>query len=258
VFVLIDEAADSQFDDAVAATKLAGGLPDGLICLALTGARFRGQRHRPWAALRGNLHLTAHYRFDQLSAREAQASLTMIPSLAAAEAIESVSAMRLKPEIKWVNDVWLSGKKVSGGLTATQVTGDLIDSAVFGIGVNLAVAPEISPTPFVPRAGCLAGDDPSLQGMLPALLREVVFALDRAVQALKQENHASIFSAYRARAGFIGKVVRIWPEGTEDAKTAPILCEGRVTDLFPDLSLSMEGRSEPIRSGRLAYLSGTD
>ncbi len=62
--ILIDHAPSSQFEVLQTALRADIALPDGLICLALTGTGFRGQRQRPWTALRGNLHLTAHYRLN--------------------------------------------------------------------------------------------------------------------------------------------------------------------------------------------------
>jgi len=252
IMVLIDHSESSQFDSALDLLKRQIELPDRLVCLALTGSRFRGQRHRPWTALRGNLHLTAHYRL-QLPAHEIQAALTMIPAIVSAESIAMVSENRITPGIKWVNDVLVDGRKVSGVLTATHVSGNLVDRVVFGIGINVAAAPEIEPTPFVPSAGCLIESDPSLAAALPKLFDTVVSLLDQAVADLRSGRHAVLFDRYRSRAAFLGEDVRIWPEGTEDWRNVSPIYKGRVKALHPDLSLRLEGSEAIIRSGRLAF-----
>ncbi|MCR5429871.1 MAG: biotin--[acetyl-CoA-carboxylase] ligase [Eubacterium sp.] len=64
--------------------------------------------------------------------------LTTIAAVATAKAIEDVSDKEAK--IKWVNDVYVDGKKVCGILTesALSPTGEKLDYAVVGIGINIS------------------------------------------------------------------------------------------------------------------------
>jgi BirA family biotin operon repressor/biotin-[acetyl-CoA-carboxylase] ligase len=48
---------------------------------------------------------------------------------------------KLKPRIKWPNDVYLGGRKVCGILTETRGKQDKIAFAVLGIGINLNQEP---------------------------------------------------------------------------------------------------------------------
>ncbi len=249
--IIIDDAGESQFDVMLRADREDVELPERLICLALTGSGFRGQRQRPWSALRGNLHLTARYRVD-MPAALVRPALTMIPAVAAAEAIEIVSHGRLAPSIKWVNDVLVRGAKVSGVLTAASQSGERIDRVIFGIGMNIDAAPAIEPTPFVPEAGCLSAFDESLRGGLPDVFREITARLDALLDLVQDGDIDEVFARYRSRAGFVGQEVIIWPEGTEDTRTAKPLHRGRVLALNPDLSLRLENHPEPIRQGRMA------
>jgi biotin-(acetyl-CoA carboxylase) ligase len=251
LIVVIDDAADSQFDAMVSALQRGLALPDRLVALALTGRGFRGQRQRPWSALRGNLHLTSHYIAD-LDASRDQAALSMIPAIASAEAIIRVSRGAVAPVIKWVNDVLVHGAKVSGVLTATSISSAMIDRVTFGIGMNIAQAPDIDPTPFVPAAGCLGAEDPDLKDALPAIFHEVVDLLDELMRLVMTGRSVEVFERYRALAGFIGQDVTIWPEGTEDWKATTPVCRGQVLELLPDLSLRISGRIEPVARGRMA------
>lgn len=253
VVMLIDDAGESQFNVLVRALQSGIDLPGRLVCLALTGTGFRGQRQRAWSALRGNMHLTAHYRVA-LDAAASQAALTMMPAVAATEAIIDVSHGRLAPRIKWVNDVMVHGAKVSGVLTATAVSGAMIDRVTFGIGMNIDQTPDIAPTPFVPKAGCLAGFDASMKGSLPAVFAEVIRRLDEFVESTDAGYPECVFARYRERAAFIGEEVCIWPEGTEDWQGTPPVYRGEVLGLNPDLSLRVNGRAQPIRSGRMALV----
>jgi BirA family biotin operon repressor/biotin-[acetyl-CoA-carboxylase] ligase len=249
--VLIDDAEGSQFDAAMLALKQGVDLPDGLVCVALAGKRHRGQRARPWTALRGNLHLTAHYRIDA-PAPHVETGLTLLPAIASASAIAEATNGRAPVGIKWVNDILIRDRKVSGVLTATHVQGERVERAIFGIGINVAVAPSIEPTPFVPAAGSLAEYDVSVPTVLTALIGQ----LDSLVAQLKEGGSTGLFPRYRARADFIGREVSIWPENCDDWRSARPLLSGRVIDLLPDLSLVIEGQPQPVRRGRMAYQLG--
>ena len=64
-------------------------------------------------------------------------SLTTYMAVIAARAIYSLSG--ITPNIKWVNDLYLGGKKCAGILTEgkSSESGDALDFAVVGIGINL-------------------------------------------------------------------------------------------------------------------------
>jgi biotin-[acetyl-CoA-carboxylase] ligase BirA-like protein len=244
--IIIDHAPTSQFEQARKALAQGQHLPDGLICMALAGDRHRGQRQRSWTALRGNLHLTAHYRFDTATA-DIETGLTMLPAVACASAIAIASADRARPTIKWVNDVLLADRKVSGVLTSVHRRHHQVESALFGIGINVAHAPEIPVAPHTIAAGSLAAYRIDLATMLHTLIAE----MDTLVSQLHQGGSAALYPLYRARCDLIGRHVTLWPE-EDDNRPAP-LCTGVVEDLLPDLSLVLTGQSSPIRTGRLTY-----
>lgn len=76
---------------------------------------------------------------------ESSTLITSCISVAVAKAIEKVSGLNAK--IKWVNDVFINGKKVCGILTEAgiDVESGALDYAVVGIGINVSVKkfPEI-------------------------------------------------------------------------------------------------------------------
>ena len=253
--LLRDEAPRSQYALMNELLAAGGSLPDGLACLALTGSRFQGQRGRAWAALRGNLHVSVHFTLD-LDAAGHQVGLTVLPAVAAARAIESVSGGCVRPGTKWVNDLMLGGRKVAGVLTATQLHRGRLRNAVLGIGVNVAHAPELPPVPRVPRPGSLADADDAFAGddawarLLPPLLAE----LERGRALLAAGGGAALVAEYRARATFLGRAVTIWPvdeaTGSPGAEVRPLV-RGVVRALRDDLALEVEGVDAPVRHGRM-------
>jgi BirA family biotin operon repressor/biotin-[acetyl-CoA-carboxylase] ligase len=243
------EVGFSQFERMAELLRHGASLPDGLACVALAGSRFRGQRGRAWTALPGNLHLAAHLRLD-VDAAAAQAGLTLLPSVAAARAIERVSDGRVRPGLKWVNDLLVAGRKVGGVLSSSQVQAGRARHLVVGIGVNVARAPDLPASPRSLPAGALADADAVFAGddawarLLPALRAELALAREQ----LTRGGSEALLAPYRARAAFLGRRVTIWPLAEGAAEP---LARGRVRALRADLALELEGVETPLRRGRM-------
>src|SRR5690606_11015729 len=61
--------------------------------------------------------------------------LTLLSAVAVVQAIKKVT--HITPEIKWPNDILISGRKVCGILTELQAEEDRIQSVILGIGINV-------------------------------------------------------------------------------------------------------------------------
>jgi BirA family transcriptional regulator, biotin operon repressor / biotin---[acetyl-CoA-carboxylase] ligase len=256
---IVAEASSSQFDALREA--LGGGLelPGPTACVALTGRGFHGQRGRPWASASGNLHLCAVFPAPGLAAR-ALPSLPMLPVVALVDAIHALTAGALRPGIKWVNDVLVDGRKVGGVLTATQTQGGRVSSVLLGIGLNVATAPPVPPTPFVPSVGCLA--DAGARLTWDTATEAVLAALGRRMTELVGHGPGALLEAYRAGSLVVGREVCVLadPEPGETAVAAPPtpLLRGTVRAIAADLSLTLEGVEAPVTSGRLAFAEDCD
>lgn len=130
--------------------------------------------------------------------------ITACAAAAVAEAIESVS--RKYAEIKWVNDVFIGGKKVCGILTeaAYDVESGGVSYAVVGIGVNVkesAFPPEIRDT-----AGAVFADS-----MYPSEGRARLAAaiLERLRYYTERIPSRDFYTEYKRRSLVIGKRVTV-------------------------------------------------
>lgn len=85
--------------------------------------------------------------------------ITTTAAVAVCKAVEAVSEGRLSPKIKWVNDVYLNGKKVCGILTEAAVSFESgqLDYAVVGIGINISTPEGDFPEEIKPVASSLFG-----------------------------------------------------------------------------------------------------
>jgi BirA family biotin operon repressor/biotin-[acetyl-CoA-carboxylase] ligase len=143
---------------------------EGTVVLAEEQSAGRGRFGREWVSPAGkNLYLTIILRptIDRLR------QLGIITPLAVCLAIEETTG--LTPQIKWPNDVLLSGRKVSGILIETELSGSDPRFALLGIGVNVNF--EIDPASEI---GAIAtsikqelGADAPREALLAAFLNHI-------------------------------------------------------------------------------------
>lgn len=117
------------------------GMPQGYVIAAETQTAGKGRQGRSFYSPQGHgVYFSVLLRFEEKST---EASLiTCAAAVAAAQAIEDVFEKNVG--IKWVNDLFLDGKKVCGILTEANINmkDGSIESAVLGIGINITKPPE--------------------------------------------------------------------------------------------------------------------
>lgn len=107
---------------------------DKTIIHALSQTSGRGRLNRSWVDLgKGNLFMSFVLKPSDCF-NEIYPNITQYLSVALCNVLESYG---LKPEIKWPNDVLISGKKIAGILSETVMSGNVLKGIVVGIGVNL-------------------------------------------------------------------------------------------------------------------------
>jgi BirA family biotin operon repressor/biotin-[acetyl-CoA-carboxylase] ligase len=129
------------------------GASEGTVVVADEQVAGRGRMRRGWAAPPGTCLLCSILFRPTLSPTRAN-RLTMLCSLAAADAVEEAAG--LKVALKWPNDLIVesqvpvtrapSWKKLAGVLTETGIAEGQLAFAVVGIGINANVQPEVLPT----------------------------------------------------------------------------------------------------------------
>jgi BirA family biotin operon repressor/biotin-[acetyl-CoA-carboxylase] ligase len=108
--------------------------PEGTLVITDEQTAGKGRRGRSWLAPRGSSLLISLILYPALAPNQV-GRLTMASSLAVARAIEATTGLSVC--FKWPNDILLGGKKAGGVLTETSVTGETLDYAVVGIGLNV-------------------------------------------------------------------------------------------------------------------------
>lgn len=133
--------------------------------------------------------------------------ITTAAAAAVADAVESVCGKVCG--IKWVNDLFMEGRKICGILTEAAFRPDLkgLSYAVLGIGVNIAPPEGGFPEDLQHIANTIY-DDPAA---LPADLRERLLAaiLDRFYEYYIQFPKKAFLEPYRSRSILTGKDVTV-------------------------------------------------
>ena len=177
----------------------------------------RGRRgHEFWSPKDTGLYMTLAFPVADTDIQ----LLTCAAGVAVCEAIEELS--NRKPQIKWVNDIYIEGRKVAG-ILAELVTDDDNRplSVIVGIGMNLTT--DSFPDDIAGTAGCIGDIQPE------ALCAAVT---DDLITLFSDLNDNSVIEKYSALNLCIGRTVRFTKDGTEHEAQAVDIAEdgGLVVD----------------------------
>lgn len=130
--------SDVPCTNALVRERAAAGAPEGCAVIANAQTNGRGRNGRRFfSPADTGVYLSLLLRPPHYSSRQA-VRLTTMAAVAVCEAIEAVSGE--KAQIKWVNDIYVSGKKVCGILTEASfgLEDGCLEFAVLGIGINVS------------------------------------------------------------------------------------------------------------------------
>jgi BirA family biotin operon repressor/biotin-[acetyl-CoA-carboxylase] ligase len=180
------------------------GAPEGTLVLAEEQTRGRGRLGRSWLSERGaGIYASILFR-PILKPRDA-AVLTLVAAVAGSEAIEHAS--RLNADIKWPNDLLLSGRKCCGILSEMQAERDDIRYVVVGIGIN--VNHSLFPEELGQRATSLRIEGKQTYSRV-ALLCEFLLRFELLYDDLQRGNLATVLQRWVDRSTFaFGKQVTV-------------------------------------------------
>lgn len=221
------------------------GEPEGLWILADEQTAGRGRQGRSWRSPNGNFHGSLLLRPTRPLAE--CATLSLVAALAVAEAVEALTAARLKPRVKWPNDVLVGRAKLAGILPETLAgPGGSCAALILGIGANLARHPEDLDRPAVSLAA-LGEPVPSVEAFLAALEGP----LSARYALWREGGFAALRDAWLARAVGLGEPVRL--------ALGELVHTGRLADLGHDGSVVIEsptGCLERFSAGELFLARG--
>lgn len=219
---------------------------NGSIIIAERQTRGRGRLNRKWISPKGGIWLSVLLRPNfELS----QTSLfPMITSLALGIAIEKT--LKIKPELKWPNDLTVKGKKVAGILIDVSVESNKIDYIIIGIGINFKIQPNkisrliknqqnsYGVTTLVKETS----DDSPVE-----LVQQFLFELEQMYHKVTSNSIGNIRKEWIKRSSTIGKNVT--------ATTVAGLLKGKAVGIDDTgaLLLSNKGKIHRLLAGDITY-----
>ena len=192
------------FDSIGSTNSYAKTLPIGeepVVIVANEQTEGRGRLGRTFVSPKGTgLYISIAFRPDFELGKTPY--ITMATALAVCHAIDSVCGKQ--PKIKWVNDLFLNGKKICGILTEAQTNLETgrIDSLVIGIGINCY--PAKFPKELKDIAGSIADeqDEFSRSALAGAVIQNIF-------DMLKEFPNHNFLPEYRRRCFILGKNITV-------------------------------------------------
>ena len=191
------------------------GAEHGTVVISDTQTAGRGRRGHGFHSPPGGIYVSFVLRPRTLPLSDA-ALVTVAASVAVCRAVLEVT--KQQAQIKWVNDIYLEGKKICGILTEAEadMESGLVERIILGLGLNFNAEPACFPPELREKAGalCPGSDDGALKARLTAALIRLVLELE------ERPRGEALLAEYRRRSLLLGKPVTVRQSGAAFSATA--------------------------------------
>ncbi len=219
-----------------------GGEKRDLLLVAEEQSGGRGRSGRSFLSPEGGLYMS--FLLHPTASAEESMRLTTAAAVAVSEAVEEISGK--KTGIKWVNDIFLDGRKITGILVEASLSLENggLEYAVVGIGINV----------YEPQNGF----DPVIRDIAGAIwpygekkedgrARLAASVARRYLEILKEDDPEAVHREYRNRSLVLGREVTVVRTGREEENAF-------VLDLDGENRLVLQydnGRIESLGTGEI-------
>lgn len=231
------EFDETDSTNRVAKELAAEGAEEGTLVSAKRQSGGKGRLGRNFFSPEGGIYMSMILR-PEIPAERALL-ITTCAAVAVARAIERICDVTAG--IKWVNDIFVNGKKVCGILAEAGLNpnSDIPDYVVLGIGIN--VKKQSVPEELKDIVGCL--EDTGQTVLKEDLIAAVWEEFDKLYQILST---AVFMEEYKSRSVLLGREVTVLAvEGDYRAIVTDIDKEGH-------LVIQRDGREEILSSGEVS------
>lgn len=231
------ELDETDSTNRVAKELAAEGAEEGTLVSAKRQSGGKGRLGRSFFSPEGGIYMSMILR-PEIPAERALL-ITTCAAVAVARAIERIC--NVTAGIKWVNDIFVNGKKVCGILAEAGLNpnSDIPDYVVLGIGIN--VKKQSVPEELKDIVGCL--EDTGQTVLKEDLIAAVWEEFDKLYQNLST---AVFMGEYKSRSVLLGREVTVLAvEGDYRAIVTDIDKEGH-------LVIRRDGREEILSSGEVS------
>ncbi|MHC5217425.1 biotin--[acetyl-CoA-carboxylase] ligase [Enterococcus sp. LJL128] len=195
---ILDSSTSTMRDVKLAAVN---GEPENTLVVADMQEAPKGRFGRPFFAKKGggiymSILLRPNQRFEEM------AQYTLIMAVAIAEALDKAAG--IVSEIKWVNDIYINGRKVCGILSEamSDVESGQITNIVIGMGINFAIRQDEFPEDIRDKATSLYSD-----GQPTITKNELIALIWNRFYKILNEKDTAYLDIYRKKSFVLGKEV---------------------------------------------------
>ena len=172
------------------------------------------------------------------------AKITAFSAVALKRVIERL--YKVNPKIKWINDLYLNGKKIAGILTEGFVnyTSGTIDAAIIGIGVNIQNNAEI-PQDLAAIVGSICSNENSITNT------RFIFEIVNEFFKIMSENSDDVISEYKESSFILGTKITVHSviESTDGIYEATAIDIDNEAKLIVKLA---DGSTKALNSGEVS------
>ncbi len=217
--------------------------PHGTLVVANCQTAGRGRQGRSFCSPAGSGLYFSVIISQKLSLQEAPL-LTACTAVAACRAIDRLCGTQM--QIKWVNDLFLNGKKCCGILTEGEVSleSGCLEHAVIGIGINIRNTASSLPEELHDKVTSLEESVPGCHICRAELTAAIVTELEQALEGLSDRR---FLPEYRSRSYLTGKTAELLLDDGTRKKVA-------VVEIADDCGLVVRdsfGNVETLHSGEV-------
>lgn len=179
------------------------------------------------------------------------ARLTAFAAVAVCRAVKKLC--KIQPKIKWINDIFVDGKKICGILTegfANFETGR-IDAAYVGIGINIKDNPEVFKGDVAKVAGSISSSEKSQDS---PKRYEIAAEVAGQFLTLMESEPEKIISEYKENSFLTGQTIEVHPVIGDERK----VYKAKAVDIDDNAGLVVllsDGTIKTLRSGEVTLKS---
>jgi len=183
---------------------------ENVIVSAVRQTGGKGTKGRSFVSEEGGVYLSALTFYEGFPAKDAFSVMTH----SAVSVCRTAEDFGVRPEIKWANDVFVSGRKLSGILIENGIAGAFLDYSIVGIGLN--------------ACNRLTGVEDIAISLSEAAGRHIS-AQEARERLIFHYSEKDTFDDYLSYVSFLGREVEVTEgDGRYKAKTLRILPDGRL------------------------------
>lgn len=169
----------------------AGRPPEGTVITASYQEAGKGQKGNTWVSEPGKNLLMSVILYPSIITPAEQFIISQMVSLAVFDLVRSETP---HVKIKWPNDIYVMNDKIAGILIEHSILGNIIDSSIAGIGLNVNQDVFTGAGPNPVSLKLITGKKYDL----PALGRKLAGLLDKRYEMIRRRKTASLADEYHA------------------------------------------------------------